>query len=90
MVISILIRPDHYKMGDTRGTKTDPIALAIRERLDVDKTKHFACSVIADEILLVYQGSDYSCRFDADSFHSHWQGIPRHLTLKFKPMFQKG
>lgn len=90
MVVTIVVRPDHYKEGNIRGTKNDPIALAIREKLNDDKTKHFACSVIADEILLVYQGSEYDCEFDADHFHSHWQGIPRHLTLKFKPMFQKG
>lgn len=84
MVVTIVVRQDHYKEGNIRGTKNDPIALAIREKLDDDSTKHFACSVLPDEILLFYQGSDYSCPFNADHFHSHWQNIPRHLTLKFK------
>ena len=56
MVVTVVIRADHYKEGNIRGTKNDPIALAIREKLDDDPTKHFACSVLPDEILLFYQG----------------------------------
>jgi hypothetical protein len=87
LVITLLVRPDHYVYYNA-GKKTswgDPIALALRERLNLPYTENCDCG--EDTLHFTRDHKMYTADFDIKGFHSRWQNIPRSVTLKFKRVY---
>jgi hypothetical protein len=83
MLLQILVQPHHYDEGKITSTWNDPIAHAIREKLNLPWDGKSTISIGDDEIFLYLDKKGYTCPFDVVDFHKHWQGIPRSITLKF-------
>lgn len=82
MLIHLLIQQHNYDEGNVNSAGNDPIAIALRTRLELPYSDSCVCG--DDEIFFTRGKKYYSCPFDVKNFHAHWQRIPRIITLKFK------
>jgi hypothetical protein len=81
--VNLLVQPYHYKEGDLNSSFKDPLALALKEKLELDIFKEEIVAVGDEEIFLVRGNHSYICEFDVNAFHGRTQDRPRSLTLKF-------
>lgn len=84
MVITFLVREDHFKEGDIFSTMNDPVALALKERLELSPLKGELVAVGEDEVFLVKEGKSYLANYNFERFYTPQPGKFRTLTLKFK------
>lgn len=80
MLLHLTIRPDHYSSGDIKSVCDDPIALAIKETLNLRLVKDIV-AVGGDEIYLHYYGKMYLAPLDVHRFHKSFDGKSRSLKI---------
>lgn len=84
MVVTFLVRDDHFKEGDILSTMNDPVALALKERLDLSSLKGDLVAVGEDEVFLVRDNKCYLANYNFEKFYTPQPGKFRTLTLKFR------
>jgi hypothetical protein len=84
MVVTFLVQPYHFQQGNILSTMNDPIALALKERLELNIFKEDLVAVGEDEIFLHKDGKSYVAHYDVEKFYDPQPQKPRTLTLKFR------
>lgn len=84
MVITFLVQMDHFKRGDVFSCMSDPVALALKERLELSALKGDLVAVGKDEAFLIRDNRCYIAEYDFDKFYEPQPVKARALTLKFK------
>lgn len=84
MVITFLVREDHFKEGDILSTMNDPVALALKERLELKLLLGDLVAVGEDEVFLVKENKSYLAYYNFEKFYTPQPGKFRSLTLKFR------
>lgn len=86
LIIHLPITPDHFYHGDVTKVSDCPIALALKERLELDVLKNNdIVAVGTDEIYLRYKNKSWTCDFDVKGFYKpRLTEKPRLITLRFK------
>ena len=92
MILTIILRPDHFESGKIHSTNEDPLALAIKEKLgDGYKSPRDMVAVGDDEVYLAIGGKHYTASYDILAlYRTSSPGKSRQVKLDFKPFQLSG